>query len=94
MRNARMTVLMTTDEKAEIESDAERLGVSSGEYIRLAVSNFEKPTAAEEAELAALVFEVNKAIPKMEASLDEISRKLRETHAEVDKMLRQMGARE
>ena len=93
MRNARMTVLMTNGEKAEIESDAERLGVSSGEYIRLAVSNFEKPTAAEEAELAALVVEVNKAIPKMEASLDEISRKLRETHAEVDKMLRQMGAR-
>ena len=93
MRNSRVTVLMTSDEKAEIESDAERLGVSSGEYIRLAVSNFEKPTVAEEAELAALVFEVNKAIPKMEASLDEISRKLRETHAEVDKMLRQMGAR-
>jgi hypothetical protein len=38
--------------------------------------------------------EVNKAIPKMEAALDDMSRKMRETHVEVDRMLREMGARE
>ncbi len=42
MQNARMTVLMTPDRKAAIERKAAELGVSSGEYIRVAVDNYEK----------------------------------------------------
>ena len=94
MRSARVTVLMSPDEKAEMEANAARLGISSGEYVRLAVDNFDKPTAAEEAELAALVNEVNIAVPKMAASLDRMSRTLRETHDEVDRTLRAAGIRE
>jgi hypothetical protein len=93
MRNARVTVLMSPDEKAEMEANAARLGISSGEYVRLAVDNFDKPTAAEEAELAALVEEANKAIPKMAAMLDNMSRNLREAHEEIDLMLREAGIR-
>lgn len=93
MRNARVTVLMSPDEKAEMEANAARLGVSSGEYVRLAVDNFDKPTAAEEAELAALVEEVNRAIPKMRASLDRMSQNLRKTSKEVDQALRAAGIR-
>ena len=93
MRTARVTVLMKPEEKAEMEANAARLGISSGEYVRLAVDNFDKPTAAEEAELAALVEEANKAIPKMAASLDRMSRTLRETHDEVDRTLRAAGIR-
>jgi uncharacterized coiled-coil protein SlyX len=93
MRTARMTVLMTDAEKAEIEADAARLGVSSGEYVRLAVDNFEMPTAAEEAELAALVAEVNIAIPKMRASLDRMCTRMEVLHEEMDSFLREKGIR-
>ena len=93
MRSARVTVLMSPDEKAEMEANAARLGVSSGEYVRLAVDNFDRPTAAEEAELAALVEEVNRAIPKMRASLDRMSKTLRKTLKENDAFFRERGIR-
>jgi hypothetical protein len=93
MRTARVTVLMRPEEKAEMEANAARLGISSGEYVRLAVDNFDKPTPAEEAELAALVEEANKAIPKMAESLARMSRTLREAHDEIDQTLRAAGIR-
>jgi hypothetical protein len=93
MRTARVTVLMSPSEKAEMEAKAASLGMSSGEYVRLAVDNFDKLSAAEEAELAALVEEVNQAIPKMAASLDRMSQTMRETHEEIDRTLRAAGIR-
>ncbi|HKC02047.1 MAG TPA: hypothetical protein VKC17_01940 [Sphingomicrobium sp.] len=93
MKTARTTVLMTPEEKASIEKRAASMGVSSGEYIRLAVDNYDKISPAEEAELAALVEEVNKAIPKMRTSLDRMSQTLRETSKEVDLALRAAGIR-
>lgn len=93
MRTARVTILMSDNEKAEVEANAARLGISSGEYIRLAVDNFDKPTAAEEAELAALVAEANQAIPKMRESLDRMSRTAEALHQEMDAFLREKGVR-
>ena len=93
MRTARTTFLQTPEEKAALERRAARLGVSSGEYIRLAVDNYEKVSPEEEAELVALVAEANIAIPRMAAMLDNMSEKLRETHDEVDRMLREAGIR-
>ena len=93
MRNARMTVLMTAEEKADIEAEAKRLGVSSGEYVRLAVDNFDRPDAAEEAELAVLIEQVNDAIPKMRDSLDRMSTQARSLHEEMDAFLREKGIR-
>ena len=93
MRTARVTFLTTPGEKAELEAKAASLGVSSSELVRLAVDNFDQPGAAEEAELTALVEEVNKTIPKMAASLDRMSRTLRKTHEEVDRTLRAAGIR-
>lgn len=93
MRTARTTFLQTPEEKAALERRAARLGVSSGEYIRLAVDNYEKVSPEEEAELVALVAEANIAIPRMAAMLDNMSEKLRETHDEVDRMLRKAGIR-
>ena len=94
MRSARVTVLMKPEEKKALEAKAKRRGVSSGEYLRLAVDNFERVSDDEEAALAALVEEVNKAIPKMTASLDHMSRTLRKTSKEVDQTLRAAGIRE
>lgn len=93
MRTARVTVLMSPDEKAEVEASAARLGISSGEYIRLAVDNFDRPSAGEEAELAVLVAEANEAIPKMRASLDRMSRTAKALHREMDGFLRERGVR-
>jgi hypothetical protein len=93
MKTARTTVLMTPEEKAALEKRAASLGVSSGEYIRLAVDNYEKISPEEEAELGALVKEVNTAIPKMRASLDRMSKTLRKTLKENDAFFRERGIR-
>lgn len=92
MQTARVTVLMTPDRKASLEASAQALGVSSGEYIRLAVDNY-RPGEAEEAEVAALVEEVNRLLPKMRESLDRSSAHLERTNRKVDALLRDMGLR-
>lgn len=91
MRNARMTVLMSEKEKLELETSASRLGVSSSEYIRLAVDNFEKPTADEEAELKALAAELEIAVPEMRASLERTCQKMEALHAEMDAFFEAKG---
>ena len=93
MRTARTTVLMSPEEKAAIEKRAASMGVSSGEYIRLAVDNYEMTSPQEEAVLAVLVEELNKAVPKMRASLDRMSKTLRKTLKENDAFFRERGIR-
>ncbi len=93
MRNNRMTILMSDDEKSEVETLASQMGVSNSEYVRLAVDNYSNVSAEQEAELAALVAEVNKAIPEMRATLDRSCERLEATHKKVDAMLREAGFR-
>jgi hypothetical protein len=93
MRSARVTVLMKPEEKAALEAKAAKRGVSSGEYLRLAVDNFEEISDEEEAALAALVQEVNQAIPKMKASLDHMSKTVRKLLRENDAFFRERGIR-
>lgn len=93
MQTARVTVLMTPDRKAAIEQRAAELGVSSGEYIRLAVDNY-NPSDMEAAELAELIMEVNRAVPKMMASLERSSNRLERAHKKVDELLREWGHRQ
>lgn len=92
MQTARVTVLMTPERKAALEARASDMGVSSGEFIRLAVDNF-NPSEAESAELAALVEELADAVPRMRAALDRSVERLDQTHARVDRLLRDMGVR-
>ncbi|MBA4747333.1 MAG: hypothetical protein H2056_01330 [Sphingopyxis sp.] len=97
MQTERVTYLTSAEHKAQLEAFAKSRGESVGNVLREAARQYiaqPRDPQEEEAELAALVVEVNKAIPKMEAALDEMSRKMRETHAEVDRMLREMGARQ
>jgi hypothetical protein len=93
MRTARTTILMTPEEKAALEKRAASRGVSSGEYIRLAVDNYARVSEEEEAKLAELVAEVNAAIPKMHASLDQSIRTLSDLHQEMDAFFREKGIR-
>ena len=94
MQPERVTFLTTPDHKAALDAFAATSGRSVGHVVREATSRFiDQPDDGEEAELAVLVEQVNEALPKMEASLDEMSRTLRETHDTVDRLLRDMGAR-
>lgn len=84
MQTAHVTVLMTPDRKASLDASAQALGVSSGEYIRLAVE-------AEAAEMTVLVSELNRLLPKMQQSLDRSLARLEQTNRKVDALLRDMG---
>jgi len=90
MQTARVTVLMTPEKKASMEATATELGVSTGEYIRLAVDNYHD---GEEEQLAQLVRELNTALPAMEASLDRSIAIMEDTHHYVDGILRKLGLR-
>ncbi len=93
MQTERVTFLTTPKFKATLAARAAARGISIGEYIRRKVEDDEELTPEQEAELAVLVEQVNEAVPKMQESLDEMSRELRSTHEEVDRVLREMGVR-
>lgn len=91
MQTARVTVLMEPDRKAALEAQARQLGVSSGEYIRLAVDNY---TAAGETEdLEHVLEEFHRQMPEMLAAFDKIDAALDRASGEIDKCLRQLGVR-
>lgn len=94
MQTERITFLTSRDHKAALDAFARESGMSVGNVVREATSRYiGQPSEDEEAALAALVAEVNTAIPKMEAAIDDMTKMLRDTHCEVDRMLREMGAR-
>ena len=94
MQTERVTFLTSRDHKAALDAYAARSGRSVGHVLREASTRYIAAGEDEEAELAALVEEVNKAIPKMHASIDRMIETLAKTHEETDAFLRQMGVRE
>jgi len=94
MQTERVTYLTSTEHKAALEAFAKARGESVGNVVREATARFiGQPSAQEEAELAALVAEVNEAIPKMNASIDGMIETMRKSHIETEKLLRQIGVR-
>lgn len=95
MQTERVTFLTSRDHKAALDAFAKDSGMSVGHVVREATSRFisQPPANDEEAELAALVAQVNEALPKMNASIDDMISTMQRTHDEVDQMLRAMGAR-
>ena len=94
MQTERVTFLTSPDHKAALAARAAAQGISVGEYVRRRTEeDDDELTPEQEAELAALVEQANEAIPKMAASLDSMIETLRSTHEEVDRVLREMGAR-
>jgi hypothetical protein len=93
-QSERVTFLTTPEHKAALDAFAASRGESVGNVVREATARYMGQAGDdEEAELAALVEQVNEAIPKMEASLDEMSRTIRATNARVDRTLREAGIR-
>lgn len=94
MQTERVTFLTSREAKKALDTFASKRGVSVGNVVREATARYiGQPTEAEEAELAALVAQVNDAIPKMNASIDSMIETMRSTHEEVDRTLRAAGIR-
>ena len=94
MQTERITYLTSAEQKAALEAFAKSRGESVGNVVREATASYiGQPTPEEEAELAALVQEVNKAIPKMQASIESMIETLDKSHRETDAFLRKMGVR-
>jgi hypothetical protein len=94
MHSERITYLATSDQKAALEAFARERGESVGNVVREATARFiGQPTEEEEAMLAALIYEVNQAVPKMNASIDRMIETLEKSHRETAVFLRNMGVR-
>jgi signal transduction protein with GAF and PtsI domain len=94
MQTERVTFLTTPDHKAALDAFATSNGMSVGHVVREATSQFiAQPTPEEEAELRALIDQVNDAVPKMNASIGRMLETLDRTHRETDAFLREMGVR-
>jgi len=92
MQTERVTFLTTPAHKASLAGRAAARGISLGEYVRRKTDEDDDLTPAQEAELALLVAEVNRAIPSMVEKLDAMSATLRQTSEQVDRTLREAGA--
>jgi KaiC/GvpD/RAD55 family RecA-like ATPase len=93
LRTERVTVLMSPEKKAELSARAAKFGVSTGEYIRLAVDNLPDELSEEE-ELETLINELRTALPEMHNSLRAAAKTLRDARSEIDSMLREAGLRQ
>ena len=82
MRNARVTVLMTPAEKSELEAEAAKSGVSSGEFIRLAVDNFD--ARDREAELGLLTDELEASLPQMREDFEAMVGSMRSVNEAIE----------
>lgn len=97
MHTERITYLSSAEQKAQLEAFAKARGESVGNVVREATARFiGKPPEveqSEEAELAALVAQVNAAMPRMRESLEEMSKRVRDVNADIDAFLREKGIR-
>jgi hypothetical protein len=94
MQTERVTFLTSREHKAALDAFAAERGESVGNVVREATARYiGQPTAQEEAELAALVEQVNEAVPKMRASIDRMIATMEQSHRKTDEFLRRMGAR-
>jgi hypothetical protein len=94
MHTERITYLANAEQKAALEAFARARGESVGNVVREAVADYmAQPTEEEMAEFAALVAEVEKAVPEMHATLDRCIESLAETHREIRATLKQLSTR-
>jgi len=71
MQTERITILASPAVKQAIAARASSRGLSLGEYVRRKALDDDALLPEEEAELAALVAQVNASIPRMQSALDE-----------------------
>ncbi len=92
LQTERVTFLTSREHKAALDAFASRRGESVGNVVREATARFlAQPTDTEEAELAALVEQVNAAVPRINASLKQMSKTIRDLRADSDAFYREKG---
>lgn len=90
MKTARMTILLTPEQKVAIQARAERLGLSTGELLRRAVETYDTSAASEdaaesEAVLNALADELFAAAKAARAALAVANREVQATVKQLSK---------
>jgi hypothetical protein len=93
MQTERVTFLTSREHKAALDAFAAQRGESVGNVVREATARYMHQQQDDEAELAALVAEVNEAFPKMHEAFYEMSQLLRQSNQEMDAFLREKGIR-
>ena len=94
IQTERVTYLTSADHKAALEAFAKARGESVGNVVREATARYiaqPRSNSDEEAELAALAAQVNEAIPRINASLAQMSKGIRDLRAESDAFYREKG---
>lgn len=95
MQTERVTFLTTPDHKAALDAFAATSGMSTGHVVREATSRYiVEGSQNEEAELAVLVRELNEAVPRMRADIDEAIESIKRANAVVDAVLAGEKSRE
>jgi hypothetical protein len=94
MQTERVTFLTTPDQKAALDAFATNHGMSVGHVVREAADRYIAEGAREQEEaLAALIDEVNGAVPRMRADLREAIASIEAANARVDAVLAGGSAR-
>lgn len=94
MQTERVTFLTSREHKKQLDAFAASRGESVGNVVREATAQYiGQPTAEEEAELVALVAQVNKAIPAMNASIDSMIETVREMRRNIRETLDSLSTR-
>jgi hypothetical protein len=89
MQTERITILASPAAKREMAARASSKGLSLGEYVRRRALDDEELSQEQEAELEALVAEVNSAIPRIQASFGRISETVARLREENDAFFRE-----
>lgn len=93
MRTERVTFLTTRDHKAALDAYATSNGQSVGHVLREASSRYLVEGEADEEEaLALLVGEVNEAIPRMRADMQDVIASIERSNRAVDAILAGKGS--
>jgi KaiC/GvpD/RAD55 family RecA-like ATPase len=89
MQTERVTFLTTRDHKTALDAYAANSGMSVGHVVREATAQYivEPKSADEEEQLSILVHELNEAVPRMRADIDEAIASIERANAIVDAVL-------
>ena len=96
VQTERVTFLTSRDHKKALDAFASARGESVGNVVREATARYiaqPREESEDEAELAALVSELGRAVPEMKASLERTAVMIERSIEEVDRKLRAAGVR-
>jgi len=94
MQTERVTYLTSAEQKAALEAFAKARGESVGNVLREATARYmAEPDPEEMEELAAIVAEVVKAVPEMQASLRRSITTIQQSQERIERKMRDAGLR-